>query len=227
MSDHGKPPDEPHLLPPPNRGPQPAYAVGAPTQAGLGQPWQAAMKEDQPDDDVIDLSALWRMVVKHKWMLVSVAVVGLLAALLVSFTRTPQYQAATTLQVDKRAASVVKFGQEMDTNDEMDDRTGIGTQLQLLKSRALAERVVDELRLDRSGLPIDRPADPSAESPLKKVLCPQRPQTRQMRQERQPPAGGEGGPIDLEVIGPSSANPLRPASKSLAARVSSAPFRAL
>ncbi|MBY4598610.1 polysaccharide biosynthesis tyrosine autokinase [bacterium BD-1] len=172
MSDHGKPPDEPHLLPPPNRGPQPAYAVGAPTQAGLGQPWQAAMKEDQPDDDVIDLSALWRMVVKHKWMLVSVAVVGLLAALLVSFTRTPQYQAATTLQVDKRAASVVKFGQEMDTNDEMDDRTGIGTQLQLLKSRALAERVVDELRLDRSGLPIDRPADPSAESPPEEGALP-------------------------------------------------------
>ena len=120
------------------------------------------MREDQPDDDVIDLSTLWRMVVKHKWMLVSVAMVGLLAALLISFIRTPQYQASTTLQVDKRAASVVKFGQEMDTSTDLDDRTGIGTQLQLLKSRALAERVVDELRLDRTALPIDGPTDPNA-----------------------------------------------------------------
>lgn len=162
MSDHRQPPDDPNFLPAPGPGPQPAYAVGPPAQTGLGQPWQAALKDEQADDDVIDLSTLWRLVVKHKWLLLSVATVGLLAALLVSFMRTPQYQAVTTLQVDKRAASVVRFGQETDNANELDDRTGMGTQLELLKSRVLAERVIDELRLDRAGLPIERPADDAA-----------------------------------------------------------------
>ncbi|HMN20908.1 MAG TPA: polysaccharide biosynthesis tyrosine autokinase [Ottowia sp.] len=136
-------------MPVPGRGPGPSYPLGMPAQYGLGQPWQMQGRGDEEDDDVIDLADLWRMVLKHKWLLLSMALVGLLAALLVSFVRTPLYQAATTLQVDKRAASVVKFGREIDPETDLDDRTGMGTQLELLKSRVLAERVVDELRLDR------------------------------------------------------------------------------
>ncbi len=91
--------------------------------------------------------------VKHKWMLVSVAIVGLLAALLLSFVRTPLYLATTTLQVDKRAAQVVKFEQDdQSAMQDVDDRTRMGTQLELLQSRVLAERVIDELGLDRQGM---------------------------------------------------------------------------
>jgi capsular exopolysaccharide synthesis family protein len=110
--------------------------------AGLAEPSEASS---------LDLRDLWRLVVKHKWMLVSVAVVGLLAALLISFVRTPLYLATTTLQIDKRAPRVVKFGQEDPNAQDMDERTLMGTYLELLKSRALAERVIDELRLDRQG----------------------------------------------------------------------------
>ena len=150
MSNDHLPPHR--YLPPPSNGGQPHYPLGAAAAYGLGQhiplPHQSAQEDD---DDVIDLKDLWRMVVKHKWLLVSMTIVGLLAALLVSFIRTPLYQAVTTLQVDKRAASVVKFGQELDARTEIDDRTAMGTQLQLLNSRVLAERVIDELRLDRVG----------------------------------------------------------------------------
>lgn len=66
-----------------------SYPLGAPGQFGLGQPWQAPHQADGDDDDVIDLRELWRMVLKHKWLLLSIAVAGLLAALLVSFVRTP------------------------------------------------------------------------------------------------------------------------------------------
>lgn len=115
----------------------------------LGQPLEGQRTED---DDVLDLRDLWRMVVKHKWLLLGMAMAGLLAALLFSLVRTPLYLATTTLQVDKRAPRVVKFGQELDpTAEELDDRTGLGTQLELLKSRVLAERVIDELRLDHVG----------------------------------------------------------------------------
>lgn len=121
------------------------YALGMSAEGRGGEP--------EADDDTIDLRDIWRLVVKHKWLLVSMATVGLLAALLLSFIRTPLYLATATVQVDKRAARVVQFGQEADASAELDDRTGMGTQLELLKSRVLAERVIDELRLDRQGLP--------------------------------------------------------------------------
>lgn len=104
------------------------------------------------DDDLVDLGELWHLVMAYKWWLLSAALAGLLAALLFSFVRTPIYQATTTLQVDRRAASVVKFNQDFDNSLDLDERTGIGTQLSLLNSRTVAERVIDELHLDRVGL---------------------------------------------------------------------------
>ena len=125
---------------------------------GLGMPNEGRGVEPEAEDDTIDLRDIWRLIVKHKWLLVSMATVGLLAALLLSFIRTPLYLASATVQVDKRAARVVQFGQEADASADLDDRTGMGTQLELLQSRVLAERVIDELRLDRQGLPQDLPA---------------------------------------------------------------------
>jgi succinoglycan biosynthesis transport protein ExoP len=96
------------------------------------------------------------MVMKHKGLILGMTTFGLLAALLVSFVRTPLYLASTTLQVDKRAAQVVQFNKDdaLGGNQEGgDERTAMGTYLELLKSRVLAERVIDELQLDRMALP--------------------------------------------------------------------------
>lgn len=150
MADDRLPPN-PNHLPAPVDG-RPANALAARNPYALGQPWDGARAAEDDDDDELDLRDLWRMVVKHKWLLLGMAVAGLLAALLLSFVRTPLYLATTTLQVDKRAPRVLQFGQDLDPMaQELDDRTGLGTQLELLKSRVLAERVIDELRLDRAG----------------------------------------------------------------------------
>ena len=137
-----------------------------PGNHALGAYQEAGAREAGSDDDVLDLRDIWRMVLKHKWMLLSVAIVGLLAALLLSFVKTPLYLASTTLQVDKRAARVVQFGQDSEAGPDMDDRTAMGTQLELLKSRVLAERVIDELRLDRQGLPLPSAPAPGASDTL-------------------------------------------------------------
>ncbi len=107
------------------------------------------------EDNTLDLRDLWRLILKHKWLLMSMVLAGVAAALLVSFVRTPLYLATATVQVDKRAAKVVKFGQVDEAPPDFDERTAMGTQLELLKSRVLAERVIDELRLDRQGTPSD------------------------------------------------------------------------
>lgn len=131
-------------------------ALALPGEGGALQTWQGGSQPPAGADDgsTLNLQDLWRLIIKHKWLLFSMVIAGLLAALLVSFIRTPLYQATSTLQVDKRAAKVVKFGQPDESgNQELDERTAMGTQLELLKSRVLAERVIDELRLDRRGLP--------------------------------------------------------------------------
>jgi polysaccharide biosynthesis transport protein len=138
----------------------PRHALALPGSSGAIQAWTgAAATAALPEDGTLDLRDLWRLIAKHKWLLVSMVVAGVAAALLVSFIRTPLYLATSTLQVDKRAAKVVKFGQADESgNQELDERTAMGTQLELLKSRVLAERVIDELRLDRLGLDTtDRP----------------------------------------------------------------------
>lgn len=179
MSQH---PQRPEHLPAHSNGPAQQHALAAPGQFGLGQPsWQNAAKEVEDDEDTLDLRDIWRLIVKHKWLLVAAATVGLLAALLLSFIKTPLYLASTTIQVDKRAPRVVQFGQEDPAAQDLDDRTGMGTQLELLKSRVLAERVIDELRLDRTGLPAvlddaqavsgEEPATEAANAPDTGVLA--------------------------------------------------------
>ena len=156
---------DPEHLPAAHRGPAPSHALQLRGNHALGMPMaaQAGMPDD--GDDVLDLRDLWRMVVKHKWMLLSIAVAGVLLAVLLSFIKTPLYLATTSVQVDKRAARVVQFGQDTDAPQDMDDRTAMGTQLELLKSRVLAERVIDELRLDRQGLPMPTEAAAEGDAP--------------------------------------------------------------
>lgn len=134
----------------PDHNPATNYPLGMPATQGLVQPWQAPPHADPHESDFVDLAQLWRVVARYKWLLLSMATLGLLAALLLSFVRTPLYRATATVQVDKRAASVVKFGREISPEGDLDDRTAMSTQLELLKSRGLAERVVDELQLNRA-----------------------------------------------------------------------------
>jgi len=156
---------EPENLPAPHRGPAPSHALQLRGNHALGMPMPAHGATPDDDDDLLDLRDLWRMVVKHKGLLLSVAIAGLLVAVLLSFIKTPLYLATTTVQVDKRAARVVQFGQDADASQDLDDRTGMGTQLELLKSRVLAERVIDELRLDRQGLPMPTEATAEGDAP--------------------------------------------------------------
>jgi capsular exopolysaccharide synthesis family protein len=131
---------------PPGQGLSGQHALALRQPQALA-PLGAWAQSEAADDDTIDLRAIWRLIVKHRWLLVAVAAAGLVAALLLSFIQTPQYLASTTVQVDKRAPRVVKF--QEDPVSEGDERSAIGTQLEILKSRALAERVIEELRLDR------------------------------------------------------------------------------
>lgn len=116
-------------------------------QVGYGRP------EEEPfAGDSLTLKDLGRIVLKYKWTLLLVIGMALMAAAVKTFLSTPVYRSTVILQIDRATPRVVRF--ENDPEQERlgnDDAISMRTQQELLKSRSLAERVIDELRLDRSG----------------------------------------------------------------------------
>jgi polysaccharide biosynthesis transport protein len=116
----------------------------------------------ESEDDGIDLRMVLRVVLKYKWMLLALSLVFGLIAAVQSLRSTPMYQTAATVQIEKTAQRVVAFGADVDAEQQMwDDGSQLRTQIELLKSRAIAERVIDEMGLykRRASGELPQPAD--------------------------------------------------------------------
>ena len=138
--------------------PQPPQSHGGTLtlrQAGMLQTHVLTQREEaaaQSDDDEIDLRQIWRTFVKHRWMLFGIAALCTVAAGIYTLRVTPQYMATTMLQIDRSAQKVVGFAAEVQVDEgPAADQLQLRTQMELLKSRSLAERVIDELGLYRKS----------------------------------------------------------------------------
>ncbi len=101
-------------------------------------------------DDSLDIKALLRILNKYKWLLLAFALLGLM----VSVGQDADQHAAVPGHrhgADRAPARrIVAFKGDVSSSDEYEDYMALPTQVELLRSRALAERVVDELNLDPS-----------------------------------------------------------------------------
>lgn len=104
----------------------------------------------EAEDDGLDLRDLLRVLRKYKWMLVALTLVCGLIAVVQSLRSTPQYRSTTLIQIDRTAQRVVSFATDVDAEQQVwDDGSQFQTQIELLNSRALAERVIAEMGLNR------------------------------------------------------------------------------
>ncbi len=111
------------------------------------------VEEEQVGDDSVTLTDIGRIILKHKWTLLLVIALACAIAAIRTFLSTPIYRSTVILQIDRATPRVVRF--ENDPEQERmggDDAISMRTQQELLKSRSLAERVIDELRLDQHSL---------------------------------------------------------------------------
>lgn len=96
------------------------------------------------DSDALDLARYWRVVRRHKWGIVGVALAVLAVGLLGAMLTTPLYRAQTTLVAEP-------FQRKVTLKDEYINSAAIflfyDTQFDIIRSRAIAERVVDRLGL--------------------------------------------------------------------------------
>jgi succinoglycan biosynthesis transport protein ExoP len=152
-----------------SRAAQPDFEPTASMAVALRQPYrlQTAVErqqEDQVADESLTLTDLLRIVLKHKWTLLTVMILACAVAAVRTFLSTPIYRSTVIMQIDRGAPRVVSFNNEADREQPADDPNSLTTQVELLKSRSLAERVIDELRLDQS-MPAAAQARPDAAIP--------------------------------------------------------------
>jgi capsular exopolysaccharide synthesis family protein len=111
----------------------------------LTQPGVAIPPEE--DDDEINLADLWLVIRKYKWTIISFAALVFTATVIGTALMRPVYRATTTLQIKEEGAQVLEYQDLEGAPSRGGDRNFYSTQFEILKSRSLAQRVIEELGL--------------------------------------------------------------------------------
>ena len=87
----------------------------------------------------------WRMFEKRKWLVIGILLAFVTVGGLKTLMETPLYTASARLQIDRSAAKIVDTPTATQVDDQ--DFDFIKTQIELLKSRQMSERVASSLKL--------------------------------------------------------------------------------
>jgi polysaccharide biosynthesis transport protein len=101
-----------------------------------------------PEGNQVNVHELLRIVSKWWWLIGGIVIGFVLAAVVISLLITPKYRAEMTIEVNPENARTVQVGDLQPV--PLNAREFVETQVGLLKSRALAERVVRDLNLGRN-----------------------------------------------------------------------------
>jgi len=107
--------------------------------------------KEQPEthhgEDDIDLKALWSVVLKRKWTIITFFLIVVMTAVIVSLMMTPIYSSVVVLQIDRQESRVVDYEDVKPIDSPADGKEFYATQYELLKSRSLATRIITILDL--------------------------------------------------------------------------------
>jgi len=113
------------------------------TQVQWGQP------TGEGDEDTINLRDYWDVILKRKGTVMTFFAIVVVAVMTATFLMTPIYRASLTLQIDRQEAKVVEYQGVTPMESPQDSREFYQTQYEVLKSRSLAQRVIDQLNLSQ------------------------------------------------------------------------------
>ncbi len=120
-------------------------------------PQQAPQRQPGEEEEGVDLLHYWRIIVKRRWSVLSVMVAAIALAVIQTMMTTPLFQATSTIQIDYEPIRVVNAEGVLPNTDY----SYLPTQLEVLRSRSLAERVVQHMGL-AEGNPISIKPSPLA-----------------------------------------------------------------
>jgi len=103
---------------------------------------------NKPEKKEIDIVEIWRVVVKRRWIIAASAAIVVIAAAVLSFTKTPLFRARATILIGEPSSSMLNISDIYRPYYRSNYiGTYFNTQLNLLASRSLAERVSRRMNL--------------------------------------------------------------------------------
>lgn len=128
---------------------------GSAPQSARRPPWDrngpnAVASADFGDQSILNLSEYWRLAVKHRIPIAACLMASIVIGLAATLLMTPIYASTVTLQIDREAARVLNVDEVQPREALTQGEEFFQTQYGLLRSRSLAERVVDTLGLARN-----------------------------------------------------------------------------
>lgn len=139
-------------------------------------------KQDMHNDE-IDLKHLWQIIYRSKWRIIALSVVVTLFAIIFAQSRTPIYVASSTLLIEQEQSKVVELN---DIYNEADSRQEYYyTQLEIIASTPIAEKVVTDLNLIEHPLFNQPPTPKSGWQKFKELLNPPKPRVELSVEQQQ------------------------------------------
>jgi len=114
--------------------------------------------ETRDNDTFIDLDKLWAAAIRRLGVIVICLIATVALAGLYLFTAKPMYTAATQILIDDNLSRYAEDEQDSQTAQQIDNR--MSSAVEILKSKALALRVVDEGKLDQNETLVNPPQSP-------------------------------------------------------------------
>jgi len=123
-------------------------AAGGPLAAADGYLPSTEFRNAIPQsaDDEIEIRDLIDVLIRRKWLIISILSFVFISTLIFTLASTKIYKATAVIEVTRQAPKVTKF--EEVVASELQTREYYETQVDLLGSQPLAERVIDKMRLN-------------------------------------------------------------------------------
>lgn len=113
-----------------------------------------AASHDDTDEDIIDLSHYFRVINQSKWRILSLALIVTFLVALIVLSLTPIYKATSSLLIESEETNIVSIEQVYGL--DASKKEYFETQYEILKSRYIAEKVVNKLALDSHPVFIEK-----------------------------------------------------------------------
>ncbi len=113
-------------------------------------------------DDSAEIRDYLEVILRRKWLILTILAVSIITTLVVSLAMKPQYRANGKIELTIQSPHVTKFEDMTMLGAQIQTREFMQTNLKLLKSLTLADRVIDKLGLEHNPAFNPPPEEPWA-----------------------------------------------------------------
>jgi len=117
-----------------------------PMPPAMGTPMNGFAMQEQSEGETLDLVEYWRSITKRKWSILGLMLLAALITTLVVFSLRPMFRSTALVMIEQNKAKVVSI-EEVYNAMGGGNREYYQTQVEIIKSRELARKVVEKLKL--------------------------------------------------------------------------------